>query len=187
MTVRFFILQTHYRGTLDFGNEALQGAEKGLRRLWDSFEVLKGMMHGGNEQPGDSELDARVNKLVDEFEEFMCDDLNTAKVLANMFELTPVINSMKGGQIELTSISKRTFDKLQTQFRQYLVDIFGMKDDKPANNDKLDGVMQLLIEIRKDSRQRKDFATSDKIRNALLELGIQVKDEKDGSMSWGMV
>jgi cysteinyl-tRNA synthetase len=62
-----------------------------------------------------------------------------------------------------------------------------MKDDKPANNDKLDGVMQLLIEIRKDSRQRKDFATSDKIRNALLELGIQVKDEKDGSMSWSML
>jgi cysteinyl-tRNA synthetase len=185
MTIRFFILQTHYRSTLDFSNDALQAAEKGLKRLLEAFEVLLKLSSDGlPAKAEDKEVDNKILKLVSEFDEFMNDDFNTAKVLANMFELTPVINSFKGGQIRLGSISKATFQILQTQFKVYLADIFGLKDDGPDQNGRLDGVLQLLIHIRKEARARKDFATSDKIRNELQQLGIMLKDDKDGNVSW---
>ena len=187
MTIRFFILQTHYRSTLDFSNDALQGAEKGLKRLWEAFEVLKKL--DGEALPSvavDGELDTKILNLVNEFDEFMNDDFNTAKVLANMFELAPVINSFKGGQLKLESISKKTFQSLQNQFTTYLVDVFGMRDEKEGQYDKLDSVLQLLVQIRKDARARKDFATSDKIRNELQTLGIMLKDDKDGNVSWSV-
>src|SRR5690606_21677546 len=109
------------------------------------------------------------------FDISMSDDFNTAKVLANMFELVPVINSFKGGQIPLGSISRATFELLQKQFTTYLFDVFGLKDDKTADTGRLDSVLQLLIQIRKEARLRKDFATSDKIRNALQQQGIILK------------
>jgi cysteinyl-tRNA synthetase len=184
MTVRFFILQTHYRSTLDFGNEALQAAQKGMRRLWDAYQVLSGFTAGGASAT-DAELDAKANKLVDEFEEFMNDDINTAKVLANMFELVPVINGMKDKHIPADALSKATIEKMQKAFKVYLEDIFGLQDEQAAagQDGKLDGVLQLLIDIRKEAKSKKDFATSDKIRNQLQELGILLKDEKDGGVS----
>ncbi len=99
MTIRFFILQTHYRSTLDFGNEALQAAEKGLKRLWEAYEVLKKIEGDENETGGDETLDAKVRKQLLEMDEFMNDDFHTAKVLANMFDLAPVINSIKDQHI----------------------------------------------------------------------------------------
>ncbi len=185
MTIRFFILQTHYRSTLDFSNDALQAAEKGLKRLLEAFEVLQKLSPDGlPAKAEDKEVDSKILKLVAEFDEFMNDDFNTAKVLANMFELTPLINSFKSGQIRLSSISKATFQLLQTQFKAYLADIFGLKDEAPDQSGRLNGVLQLLIHIRKEARARKDFATSDKIRNELQQLGIMLKDDKDGNVSW---
>ena len=190
MTVRFFMLQTHYRSTLDFSNEALQAAEKGLKRLWEGYEKL-GVLSSEfgvqrSESGVDNELESKVKKLLDEFDEFMNDDFSTAKVLANMFELVPVINSMKDKTIPVTALSKETFELLQTKFKIYLEDIFGLKNVSEADNVKLQGVMQLLIDIRKKSKNKKDFATSDKIRNQLAQLGISLKDEKDGSMNWSI-
>ncbi|ULQ55348.1 cysteine--tRNA ligase [Flavihumibacter rivuli] len=185
MTVRFFILQTHYRSTLDFGNEALQAAQKGMRRLWDAYKLL-GSLAIGAPSAADTNLDEKVNKLVDEFNEFMNDDLNTAKVLANMFELVPVINSIKDKHIAANALSNGTVDKMRKAFKAYLEDIFGLQDEQASaggDNTKLDGVLQLLIDIRKEAKSRKDFATSDKIRNQLQELGILLKDEKDGGVS----
>ncbi|KYP15442.1 cysteine--tRNA ligase [Flavihumibacter sp. CACIAM 22H1] len=184
MTVRFFILQTHYRSTLDFGNEALQAAQKGMRRLWEAYQVLTAFKIGG-EAAADTELDARCIKLVEEFDEFMNDDINTAKVLANMFELVPVINGIKDNHIAANAVSKATIEKMQQAFKVYLEDIFGLQDEQAAgaDNGKLDGVLQLLIDIRKEAKSKKDFATSDKIRNQLQELGILLKDEKDGGVS----
>jgi len=183
MTIRFFILQTHYRSTLDFSNEALQGAEKGLKRLWEAYEVLKKLGTGAN-APSDPALDTKVIKLLQEFDEFMNDDFNTAKVLANMFELTPVINSIKSGHIASDALSAATMEMLKTYFSNYLEKIFGLRDESAADDNKLSGVVDLLIDIRKDARKRKDYATSDKIRNQLLELGIVLKDEKDGGVSY---
>lgn len=183
MTVRFFILQTHYRSTLDFGNEALQAAQKGMRRLWDAYKVLN-ELEAGADKPQDAELDARCRELVAEFDEFMNDDLNTAKVLASMFELVPVINGIRDGHIAAGALSADTLQIMRTAFKAYLEDIFGLQDEQSAGADnKLGGVLQLLIDIRKEAKSRKDFATSDKIRNQLQELGILLKDEKDGGVS----
>jgi cysteinyl-tRNA synthetase len=184
MTIRFFILQTHYRSTLDFGNEALQAAEKGMRRLWEAYEVLKKLSPSSSPAPGDPELDKKVNTLLAELDEFMNDDFNTAKVLANMFELAPVINSLRNGQLAPGAISGETLRSLQVYFKNYLEDILGLKDDAAVGDKKLDGVVELLIDIRKDARTKKDYAASDKIRNQLLQLGIVLKDEKDGGVSY---
>ncbi len=186
MVIRFFILQTHYRSTLDFGNEALQAAEKGLKRLWDAYEKLQAMSYEPREGTLDNELEARIPKLVAEFDEFMNDDFGTAKVMANMFELVPTINSMKDKAIPVSALSKETFELLQKQMKVYVEDILGLKSFTEADNQKLKGVMDLLIDIRKEAKSRKDFATSDKIRNQLTKLGISLKDEKGGEMSWNI-
>ena len=190
MTVRFFMLQTHYRSTLDFSNEALQAAEKGLKRLWEAYENLGNLQSQASAlQPNaaNAETDSRCRELIADFDISMSDDFNTAKVLANMFELVPLINSFKGGQIPLNSISRPTFELLQKQFTTYLLDVFGLKDDKTADTGRLSSVLQLLIQIRKEARSRKDFATSDKIRNELQQQGIILKDEKDGNVSWNII
>ncbi|HEX5653257.1 MAG TPA: cysteine--tRNA ligase [Chitinophagaceae bacterium] len=189
MTIRFFILQTHYRSTLDFSNEALQASEKGLKRLWEGYENLGKLKNMGQDRPaaaGDEELEAKVIHLLGEFDHFMNDDFSTAKVLANIFELVPVINSMKDKTIPLTALSKDTFDLLQSKFKTWLEDVLGLKSVSDADNGRLQGVMQLLIEIRKEAKQKKDFVTSDKIRQQLAAMGIQLKDEKDGEMSWNI-
>jgi cysteinyl-tRNA synthetase len=184
MVIRFSILQTHYRSTLDFSNEALQAAEKGLKRLWDAHEKLQAMSYVQNQDAADTELENKAAKLIAAFDEFMNDDFSTAKVLANMFELVPVVNSMKDKTIAISALNAETFDLLQKQFKVYIEDIFGLQNIAGADNEKLQGVMQLLIDIRKEAKSKKDFATGDKIRNQLAELGILLKDEKDGSMSW---
>lgn len=184
MVVRFYILQTHYRSTLDFSNEALQASEKALRRLWEAYEVLQKLQHPSNDVAGDTALDEQVVKWCKECDEFMNDDFNTAKVIANLFELTPVINSIKGGQIKTDALSAETFKLLQETFKTYIENILGLQGLQAVSNNKLDQVLSLLIEIRKDARKRKDFATSDQIRNKLAEAGVMLKDEKDGNMSY---
>ena len=189
MTIRFFILQTHYRSTLDFSNEALLAAEKGLKRLWEAYENLgkiQAASDGLKAEAIDQELDTKVKKLIAEFDEFMNDDFSTARVLANMFELVPVVNSMKDKIIPVSALSKETFELLQKQFKVYLEDILGLQSITEAANARLQGIMQLLIDIRKEAKGKKDFVTSDKIRNQLSQLGIAIKDEKDGGMSWSV-
>src|ERR1700761_9317275 len=191
MTIRFFILQTHYRSTLDFSNEALQAAERGLKRLWEAYELLKKLEgpeavpeNGNPATAADPALDDKVRRLLTEMDEFMNDDFNTAKVLANIFELVPVINSIKSGHIQQGALSPATVALLQQYFSHYLEHILGLKGEFSGEDRKLTGVMELLIDIRRDARTRKDYATSDKIRNQLLQLGIVLKDEKDGGVSF---
>ncbi|MBW8686207.1 cysteine--tRNA ligase [Chitinophaga rhizophila] len=187
MTIRFFILQTHYRSTLDFSNEALQAAEKGLQRLWAAYELLQKLTYTNDGQPLNEELDKQVRQLCEECQEFINDDFNTAKVLANLFELTPVINSIKGGQVKMHEISEDTFALLQKTWKTYLIEILGLEPETLITDDsKLDGVIKLLMEMRKEAKSRKDYAASDKIRNQLLAVGIQLKDEKDGSMTYSI-
>ena len=185
MTIRFFILQSHYRGTLDFSNEALQASEKALKRLMEAYEWMGSQSGVGSQELGvDKALDTKVQKLVNEFEEFMNDDLNTAKVLANMFELVSVINSIKDKHIAANALSAATVILLQQKLKMFIEDIFGLTNERANDDGKLDGVLQLLIDIRKDAKNKKDFVTSDKIRNELAALGVQLKDEKDGGMSY---
>ena len=117
----------------------------------------------------------------------MNDDLNTAKVLAGLFELVPVINSIKDGLVKSNALTTATMTMMKEKFNTFLVDIFGLKDEKKHDDQKLGAVLQLIADIRKDARAKKDYATSDKIRNQLLEAGIQLTDEKDGGLSWELV
>ena len=188
MTVRFFILQTHYRSTLDFSNEALQAAEKGLKRIWEAFSYFRKIDFSQyNHDAVDKDLDARVGEILNGLESDMNDDLNTAKVMAGLFELVPIINSIKDGKIQATSLSSTSLQLMQVKFNVFLIDIFGLTDESKRDDDKLSAALQLIGEIRRDARSRKDFATSDKIRDQLLAAGIQLKDEKDGGMSWELI
>jgi len=189
MTVRFFILQTHYRSTLDFGNEALQASEKGLRRMWDAFLQLKRIDSNSstNTEAQDPELEKHCLEILSSLDDYINDDLNTAKVLAGLFELVPIINSIKDGHIKVNALSSNTINLMKKQFNVYLVDVFGLKDEQKHNEEKLSSVLELIADIRKDARTKKDFATSDKIRNQLLEAGIQLKDEKNGTVSWEFI
>ena len=186
MVVRFFILQSHYRSPLDFGSDALVASEKALKRLWEAYEVLRKLTIDNEQLATDTELNDKVMKMVNEFEEFMDDDFSTAKVLANMFELAPVINSIKDGHVKITALAGSTLALMQKQFAVYLEEIFGLTTMATGNNNTLQGVMDLLIDIRKESKAKKDYATSDKIRNQLNALGIAIKDEKDGTVSWDL-
>jgi cysteinyl-tRNA synthetase len=189
MTVRFFILQTHYRSTLDFSNEALQATEKGLKRLMEAYMWLQQLSIPSmvdSQQSTNSELETKVNTSLLEFSDFMNDDFSTARVLANIFELVPIINSLKDKNIPMDSLSASTLQHLQQQLKLYIEDIFGLQAEEAGQTDKLKGVMQVLIELRKEARANKNWALSDKIRNQLAEHGIQLKDEKNGEMSWSI-
>jgi cysteinyl-tRNA synthetase len=190
MTIRFSILQTHYRSTFDFSNEALQAAEKGLKRLWEAYEALQKMNFektSFDKENADAELDQKVNGLLNELDEFMNDDFNTAKALANIFELVPVINSIKDRHINPAVLQPATLSLLQDKLKVFIVDIFGLQSELEGDYSKLDGVLQILIELRKQAKTKKDFVTSDAIRNQLLQLGIALKDEKDGNISYSLL
>ena len=186
MVVRFFMLQTHYRSTLDFSNEALQASEKGLKRLMEAYELLGKFTIIEKQEATDAELELKVKGIIAGFDASMNDDFNTARVLAGMFELVPAINSIKDGLIKTDALSSSTMKLMQEKFKAYIEEVFGLKIIAENEHQVLDGVMQLLIEIRKEARSKKDFATSDKIRKQLGILGIELKDEKDGGVSWGV-
>lgn len=186
MTVRFFILQSHYRSTLDFSSEALVASEKALKRLWEAYEVLQKLEPADSANATDPGLDARILKWLNEFEEFTDDDFSTPKVLANMFEMAPIINSLKDGLIAPAAIAATTLQLMKEKFKVYLEEIFGLQPVSESNNNTLKAVMQLLIDIRKEAKSKKDFALSDKIRNQLNLVGVLIKDEKDGGMSWSL-
>ena len=186
MTIRFFILQSHYRSTLDFSNEALQAAEKGLKRLMNAYENLQELEFA---KPGHEtvvEEDDLIQQWCDQCYDYINDDFNSAQVLAKLFDLSSRINSFKNNLIPLESISHATLEKLKGTFKVFIEDIFALQSEENAQSDKLDGVMDLLIHIRKDARSKKDFATSDKIRDELQKHGITIKDEKDGTTSWSL-
>jgi cysteinyl-tRNA synthetase len=198
MTVRFFILQTHYRSTLDFGNEALQAAEKGLKRLMDAYQYLMKLPTDeelwkpnnipaiNNADDDETDVNDKVKRLLSEMDEFMNDDFSTAKVLANLFELVPVINSIKDKTITANHLSFDNLKALKEKVHVFVEDILGLKPETEKDANKLSGVMEVLIELRKAARVKKDWAMSDKIRNQLSELGIVLKDEKDGNISWSL-
>jgi cysteinyl-tRNA synthetase len=184
MVVRFFMLQTHYRSTLDFSNEALKASEIAFKRLWNSYESLQKL----DEQltaTSTGEKDSYVLEQLANIDECMNDDFNTAKVLAVLFELNALINSVKDGVQQLSVISKEVLIQLKKYYTNYLEHIFGLQAaDNAIGDNRLDAAMQILINLRKAAKANKDYATSDAIRNQLAVSGIMLKDEKGGEMSW---
>ena len=186
MTIRFFILQSHYRSPLDFSNDALLASEKAFKRLWEAYEILKKITVEKDAVANDKVLDDKVMNWLNELELFMDDDFSTPKVIANMFEIAPIINSIKDGIFSVNAISGQTLLLMQERFKMFLEDVFGLSAIGNENNEILKPIMDLLLEIRKEAKAKKDFATSDRIRNQLLSSGIIIKDEKDGNTSWSL-
>lgn len=184
MVVRFFFLQAHYRSTLDMHDDALQAAEKGFKRLMEANKILQSL-NSNLSVSGDNQLDKDINELIDGAFEDMSDDFNAPKAIARLFELVSKINGIKGGQLDINTVSEPTMNRLKQTFNDFLFDIFGFKDE--ASNDKttqvLGKVMNLVIDLRTQARTNKDWATSDKIRDGLKEAGVQVKDSKEET-SW---
>ena len=182
MTIRFFILQAHYRGTLDFSNEALQAAEKGLGRLmqaWRSLGEGDASLSSAKNEADATERDASpsIRAIIEAVEEALCDDLNTPIAIAHLFEAVKLIN---GGK--LTPSDAAALRKL---FDEVVGGVLGLKDEEAGASGKaekaLDGVMGLVLEARKKAREEKNWAESDRIRDTLASFGISVKDTKDGA------
>ncbi len=181
MVVRFFMLQAHYRSTLDLTNDALLAAEKGYQRLMDAYQALSSLeaQHQGDPTNLDSEIETLINSAFED----MCDDFNTAKALGKLFELATKINSLKGGQLSSQDLSSKTLSVLTQAYDDFLFKIFGLKAPSVSEggDELIDGLMQLIIDLRKDARSNKDWSTADKIRDVLTVLDVQLKDGKDGT------
>jgi cysteinyl-tRNA synthetase len=174
MTIRFFILQAHYRSTVDFSNEALQASEKGLARLLEAYDNI------GRIAPQTADPAVSIAQLKQKSLEAMNDDLNTPIVISHLFEAVRIVNSALAGN---TTLSEEQLTELKALFDVFLFELLGMKNEVKANNAAYDSfakAIDLLLQIRLQAKQNKDWATSDKIRNELTALGFEIKDTKDG-------
>ncbi len=170
MTVKFFMLQAHYRSTLDFSNEALDASEKGFRRLMNAFGLL-------DKLSASAESDFDIEAIHKNCIKAMDDDFNSPVVIAELFEATRIINSVYDGKAK---ISAAALEQLKQLMNDFVLDIFGLKDEDTSNTE-LNDVLEMVIDIRKSAKENKDYATSDKIRLGLQSMGIQLKDSKEGT------
>ncbi len=179
MTVRFFILQAHYRSTLDFSNEALQAAEKGLIKLLQAGRDLKALT------AKDVVDHAELVELREKVYEALCDDLNTPIALSHLFEAVRWVNLAKDGQTKLSAEDLKLLDGM---LNGVLGDVLGIAEEEggQSNEELLDGLIEMVLAERKEAKARKDFATSDAIRDRLKELGIQIKDTREGT-EWTLI
>ena len=175
MTIRFFILQAHYRGTVDFSNEALKAAEKAYERIMDGWHRLCDL------KPAE-QTTAKLDNYRQRCAEAMNDDLNTPNVIATLFDACKVINQINDGN---ATIAQADLDELKSVFETYLFRVLGVRDDSASgasgvNLEPYKKAIDLLLEIRKTAKANKDWTTSDLIRNKMNEAGFDVKDTKDG-------
>ncbi len=171
MVVRFFMMQAHYRSTLDFTTEALIASEKGFQKLMEAISKLPNL-NASNESSFD------VKKLVESFYEAMNDDFSAPSLVANLFEAIRYINLISDDK---ETISKQDLTLLSKEINAFVFDILGLKKIQEQGNGKLSKVMDLVLEIRQEARETKNWSMSDLIRDKLNEVGIVVKDGKDGA------
>lgn len=179
MVVRFFMLQSHYRSTLDLTDGALQAAEKGFLRLMEATHTIKEL--AGAVAKESSSLDQELNEMMDGIFEDMNDDFNTPKAMARVFDLVTRINGLKAGHLSIAEVTPETLDRLQKVIPDVVFELFGLKEETGSDDSALDGVMQLVIDIRRQARTKKDWATADQIRDQLNDLHIQLKDGPEGT------
>jgi cysteinyl-tRNA synthetase len=170
MTVKFFMLQAHYRSTLDFSNDALDASEKGFRRLMNALSLLEKLT------PAETS-DFEIGPLRENCTAAMNDDFNSPVVIAELFEAARIINTVYDGK---GTLSAAELDNLKQLMSDFVFDIFGLKDEESSNTE-LNDVLKMVIDIRKSAKENKDYATSDKIRIGLQDIGIQLKDSKEGT------
>ena len=174
MVIRFFILQAHYRSTIDFSNEALIAAEKGLLRLFNAVKTLNEIIPKENSTIDVSLFSMKCDKA-------MNDDLNTPVVLAHLFDAVKVINSSNEGKHNLSAAD---LCLLKDLFNKYVIEIFGLQSFLNTNNSSdVNALMSLILDVRNHLKENKDWTTADKIRDGLNNVNIEIKDNKDGA-SW---
>jgi cysteinyl-tRNA synthetase len=173
MTIRFFILQAHYRSTINFSNEALQASEKGLERMMNAIKTL--------DEITVSEISTiDIPSLKEKCFAALNDDLNSPIAIAHLFDGVKMINSVKAGT---EKVSAKDLSELKTFYHSIVFDILGLKQEQatdPGESEILAGTVELLIKLRSEAKTNKDWATSDKIRNELNAIGIELKDTKEG-------
>ena len=173
MTIRFFILQAHYRGTLDFSNEALQASEKGLERLLAAVESLDKII------PADHSS-VEVHQLKDNCYKALNDDFNSPVLIANLFDAVKIINALVSGK---ESVRQAELEELKTWFRLFVFDILGLQHDhlgKESDREVVNNLVDLILDVRLLAKANKDWTTSDRIRDELVKLGFEIRDTKDG-------
>lgn len=175
MTIRFFILQAHYRSTVDFSNDALKAAEKGLNRLLEAYSKIEKI------QVSD-QSDVDIKLLQQKSYDAMNDDLNSAIVISQLFEAATIVNSAIAGNIKLTEENVKELNEL---FNLFLFDLLGIKDEAKSGNDgsyeSFSKAIDILLSLRAEAKANKDWALSDKIRDELTKAGFEIKDGKDGA------
>jgi len=170
MMVRFFMLQAHYRSTLDFGNDAMDASEKGFRRLMEAYQLLDSLVSSADGT-------TNVDKLEADCYAAMNDDFNSPVLIAVLFEAAKLINNIKDGR---ATIDEPSLIKLKTLMKNFVVDVLGLKDEQAASDD-LPKVIDFIVDLRNEAKVNRDYATSDKIRDGLQKIGIQLKDGKEGT------
>ena len=173
--IRFCFMQAHYRSVLDISNEAMLAAEKGFNRLMEAIKIL-------NELTTDTELPTSlpIAEWKQKCYDALLDDFNSPILIAHLFEAVKWIFQVKNDE---ERISVTELKELKELMNAFVFDVLGLQSEQQTvnNNDKLDGVLQLLINMRMEARANKDWVLSDKIRDELLALGIQLKDGKEGT------
>lgn len=188
MVLRFFMLQAHYRSTLDISDDALLAAEKGYKKLLEADKILAELT-GSSFAKAPTTIDKDIEALIQEAMDAMNDDFNTAKAIGKLNELISIINKLANKQIAFTEISESILRKLQAFFNGFVHDVLGLRSETEQakeDDETLDGLMQVLITMRQKARDEKDWGTSDLIRDTLTKLKIQIKDGKDGS-TWSKI
>ncbi len=177
MAVRFFMMQTHYRSTLDFSNDALAAAEKAYTRLMDSYRTLHLLK-------ADQTSTENIRALERACYDAMNDDFNTPVLIAHLFEAIRIINSANDKKVSLTQAD---IDLLKAMYQHFVFDVMGLKKEEETGKSTmaLNGVMELVLDLRAKAKANKDFATADEIRTKLTQANVQVKDGKDG-VSWNL-
>jgi cysteinyl-tRNA synthetase len=180
MSVRFFMLMAHYRSTLDITDEGLQAAEKGFKKLMETHKLLDKL--SSDVETGAA--DAEIMGLIEAAFTGMDDDFNTAVAIASLNEIGGYVNKLANQQLAADAVSTSVLTQMKSAFNTLVFDIFGLKDDVSGGNDgTVDGLMQLILDMRATARSNKDWTASDKIRDGLSAVGITVKDGKEGT-SW---
>ena len=175
MTVRFFMLQAHYRSTLDFGNEAMEASEKGFRRLINAFGLV-------GELKASEVTEVDIKPLLSRCYAAMNDDFNSPVLIAELFEATRIVNSVFDKKLKIDKDNLALLKNLMTIF---ISDVLGLKSEHTANDD-LPNILNLIVSLRNEAKLNHDYATSDKIRNGLQKIGFQLNDSKDGT-NWSKI
>ncbi len=170
MTVRFFMLQAHYRSTLDFGNDAMEASEKGFKRLMNAYGLLKNLKASAT-------TEVQIQPILDNCYAAMNDDFNSPVLIAELFEASRIVNSVYDKKLK---IDQPNLDLLNTLMKVFIEDVLGLKNEQAANDD-LPKILDLIVTLRNEAKTNKDYATSDKIRNGLQSIGFQLNDSKEGT------